>query len=80
VYDDVKLGPHLFRCLCQNSECKAPIGGIHIPSVHGRVVHFCYICCGATEFRNGPDGFEAKFLGVSKTLQQELAKRMRRVA
>lgn len=70
MFGGLKIG-HLFRCLCQNEKCRATLGAIHIPCVAGRVVFICHTCGTITEFKNGPDGFDAKVLGNVNELERE---------
>jgi hypothetical protein len=80
VFGDVKIGAHMFRALCQNSECRTAdgartaLGALHIPCAAGRVVFVCRICGTVNEFRNGPDGFDAKVLGQ---IRLESSRRLR---
>lgn len=55
-----------FHALCQNEECKALVGGMHIPCTAGAVIFVCQRCGTVSEFVNAATRYETKVLGKVK--------------
>jgi hypothetical protein len=47
-----ELPQHFFRALCQDTGCRAVLGGFHIPCVGGMVAFCCPKCAKSSVFRN----------------------------
>ncbi len=61
--DPVEIPQHFFRALCQNTGCRALLGGFHIPASGGLVVFACGKCGHTSVFRNEAFGIRAALAG-----------------
>lgn len=56
---------HIYRSLCQNPLCRAPVGAFHFVC-RGQVIFICHKCGGVSQFQNDEMNYKARFLGISK--------------
>lgn len=63
AFGELQLPSQMYRTLCQNAECRAPLGGIHIPCGGGYVVYGCHACGTISAFENTATGYVSKVVG-----------------
>lgn len=59
----IELPDLYFRARCAAPNCKALLGGFHIPCVGGMVVFSCPKCNLSTVFRNSEYGIQSRLAG-----------------